>query len=305
MRNSIFVLVAVGTSLGLVKVYNATNNFALVSSFQAATGSNFIYRIKQLPNGNVATVANEPIVKIWNPSNNWALVLQYTSHTGIVYAIEVIDDNFVATGGADGVIRVWNFITGFDLEIINVGTPLIYDLKLQGNLCNLECALSNGSVNVYNLNSGIFSYTQVVNFPVLSPSFMSLEISKKQITYAGAGDGTIRTWMNGLWRVQISYTNTFIGHTNYVEGLKFLSVDTLASSSLDRTIRLWNTTTGQLMYTLISDGQMNWNTIDLLCPGVMVSTSQAGTIKLWNITAGSLISTPVNSGLTFGTVAVL
>ena len=99
---------------------------------------------------------------------------------------------------------------------------------------------------------------------------------------------------------------TLKGHTNGVFGLKQITPSILASGSYDRTIKLWDITSGQLIRTLTGHtNSIGWS-IDLLNSQTLVSGSYDQTIKLWNWSTGECLSTiQTNSTLTFYSIAVI
>ena len=72
----------------------------------------------------------------------------------------------------------------------------------------------------------------------------------------------------------------------------------MASGSYDKTIKLWDITTGQEIRTLTGHtNYIRWS-VDLLNSQTLVSGSRDQTIKLWNWSTGeclSTIQTPVSS----------
>ena len=66
------------------------------------------FRLKQLPNGLVASASDDQTVKIWSPTTDWSLIRTYTKHTSYVYGLEYISstDNTIASGSEDGTIQI-------------------------------------------------------------------------------------------------------------------------------------------------------------------------------------------------------
>jgi WD40 repeat protein len=101
---------------------------------------------------------------------------------------------------------------------------------------------------------------------------------------------------------QLSIAKTITGHSSYVNTLA-ISPDgqTLVSGSADKTIKVWNLSTGQEILTLKS--HLNpINTLVLSPDGqTLVSGSADKTIKIWNLSTGQEVRTlqghsnPVNS----------
>ena len=88
------------------------------------------------------------------------------------------------------------------------------------------------------------------------------------------------------------------GHTNGVESVAF-SPDgkTLASGSLDDTIRLWNVATGQLVGKPLIARSLGVNSVAFSPDGkTLASGGDDGTIRLWNPTTGRPVGSPLTAG---------
>jgi WD40 repeat protein len=83
-----------------------------------------------------------------------------------------------------------------------------------------------------------------------------------------------------------------VGHTNAfgVNDLILLSNDLLASSSGDRSIRIWNLTTNSTNFILQGHTERVYG-LKLVSCDILASGSSDFSIKLWNITNGTLIRT--------------
>ena len=75
------------------------------------------------------------------------------------------------------------------------------------------------------------------------------------------------------------------GHSSYVYSLAVLKDGILASNSLDNTIRLWETKTGQS--TKVLNGHSGYvRSLAKLQDGTLSSNSLDNTIRLWNTKTG-------------------
>jgi predicted NACHT family NTPase len=84
---------------------------------------------------------------------------------------------------------------------------------------------------------------------------------------------------------------TLKGHASDVLDLALINNDDLlASSSADRTIRLWNLTTNTFKY-ILEGHTSKVNCLKQISPDVLASSSDDMTIKLWNIRNGQLVRT--------------
>jgi WD40 repeat protein len=259
---------------------------SLVYSFQAHSYG--IIRIKQSPfnKDHVATCSWDGTVKIWYLSD-WAIIQTYSQHTYGVIALDWLDnDTLASAGGNVETIKIWSISSGQTKQTINLnGYTYIWSLKLLNTNIHLAAGLGYpGDINIYNINDG-----NLVSSLKGHSSFVTdlVQISDDLLASAGGSDYTVRIWN------LTTNTSKFIltGHTNGVYGLKQITPSILASGSEDATIKLWDTTTGQLIRTLINHTSYIHQSIDLLNSQTLVSGSQDRTIKLWNWSTGECLST--------------
>ncbi|CAF1013692.1 unnamed protein product [Brachionus calyciflorus] len=86
------------------------------------------------------------------------------------------------------------------------------------------------------------------------------------------------------------FIGTLTGHTSGVSSLTVLNNGNLASGSVDRTIKIWNTNDFSLVRTLTGHTDIV-RTLSVLKNGNLASGSSDRTIKIWNTNDGSLIRT--------------
>ena len=282
----------------MINVYNSSS-LLLVNSFQAH--SSYIYHIKQLPNGYVAT-SGDNTAKIWNVTtinnnNIWNLIQTY-EHTSTVYAIEYIStDTMASSGASDQSIKIWSISTGQTLMTIDTGDFAV-SLKLLSNGFYLAAGVGiSGQINIYNLNNG----GSLVSTLIGHKNYVEdLLLINSNLLASSSNDKTVCIWD------LTTNTNKFIltGHDDVVLGLKLVSADTLASGSVDSTIKLWNITSGTLIRTLANHAEGIFFSVDMLINQILVSGSYDKTIKTWNISTGQVLNT-IDTGLTIRSLAVL
>lgn len=110
-------------------------------------------------------------------------------------------------------------------------------------------------------------------------------------------------WKNGTCRV-----SELKGHTAEVESIVF-NETMLASGSQDRTIKLWDIKSGNLLQTLKGHDKGVW-CLNFFTKNLLISGSHDGTIKVWNIKTGACLRTllahdgPVWAMVRYGNVLV-
>jgi WD40 repeat protein len=290
--------VAIGDSgyYGKIKVYN--ENLTLVNTFQAHT--NYINRIKQLPNGYVATVSSDNTAKIWDATirTNWILIRNYTKHVDQVYGLEYINEDTIASGGYDHSIQMWSIQTGITKMNISTG-HIVWSLQLLTNGYYLAAGLSNSFINIYNINN----VSLIASLKGHTSSLFELLLIGSNLLASGDSnpDDVVRIWD------LTTYTSKYIlfGHNNSVCGLKLISSDILASGSMDSTIKLWNITCGSLIKTFRNHTLgIGWS-VDMLNTQILVSGSFDGIIKLWNMKTGEVLNTISTGDTGIRSMAVL
>ena len=288
-----FILVAIGdNSNGMIKVFSG-DGFSSEISFQAHT--NTIYRIKQLPNGYVATCSEDSTVKIWIPSNtnNWILVRTHQSHTLGVIAIDYINADTIVSGDGNGVIEIWSKSTGVVSQTLNANSK-IWSLKMLKNNIYLAAGLSNGNINIYNLNNS----SLITTLQAHASSVMDLVLINDDLLASSSDD--VRVWN------VTTFINKFIliDHTNDVFGMRQISSSILASGACDHSVILWNITDGALLRRLDNQTDNILYSVDLLDAKTLVSGSQDSTINFWNYETGQILNI-IFTGLDIRSLAVL
>ena len=243
----------------------------------------------------MATCSADYTVKIWNPNTNWTLIRTYTRHYNPVYELEWINEDTIAS--CDTTIQIWSISKGSNQRTLIVGDS-VFSLKLLSNGYYLACGTRNGPIYIYDINTDdlislLRGHTLQVNDLI--------QINNSTMA-SSSHDSTVRIWdLN-------TNTQKFIlnGHTHQVLSLKLLSFDILASGgSSDSTIKIWNTTSGELIRNITGHTWWIYRSLDLMNDGqTLVSGSWDKTIKLWNWKTGECLNT-INTGLDIGSLATI
>ena len=283
---------AIGGDRGLMNVYNNYDRSITLqnlTSFQAHTDG--IPRIIQSPFSNdlVATCALDFTVKVWNISSisNWTLSLNYTSHSKYVWALEWIDKETIASGSSDETIQIWSVASGQKQRTINTFHS-VFSLKLLSNGFYLAVGLFVSNIRIYNINDGslvkilqghtdqvngltlinnstlassssdktiriwdLNTYDEKFNLAGHTSAIFGLKLLSSSLLASASIDTTIKLW-NTTNGIEI---RTLTGHKETVFAIDLLNQNerTLISGSWDKTIKVWDWSTGQCLNTIETD----------------------------------------------------
>jgi eukaryotic-like serine/threonine-protein kinase len=170
------------------------------------------------PDGRwLAVIGNGGVIRLWNATNGVELT-SLTGHIGMVNQVAFAPrSGMLASAGADGTVRIWNPSSGKQLQKLQVGTNSVAAL----------CFSADGRF----MAAGEGSRTPVGN-----------NASLRYIPLAGSG--RVAVWNTTdfeLQRIMEAHVSGVIGVALSPDGLK------LALCGVDRNVKLFNWTTGELL----------------------------------------------------------
>jgi WD40 repeat protein len=258
----------------------------LINSFKAHNDS--IIRIKPSPFNDtfVATCSLDFTVKIWDVSNSshWTMIQTYTNHTNQVFGLEFINEGSMASGSNDNTIRIWSICTGLTNRTFHTGHT-IRSLQLLSNGYHLASGLSNGRINIYNINTG----SLIVILAGHTSHINDLVLIGDDLLASSSDDCKI-----GIWNLTSNNSSFFLtGHNQTIYGLRRVSSSILASGSGDETIKLWNVTNGALIRTLSGHTSGIYRSVDVINydKRLLISGSTDSSIKVWDVNTGNCLFT--------------
>jgi WD40 repeat protein len=264
--------------------------------------SDSVWSVAYSPDGQtLASASGDKTIKLWNV-NKGNLLQTLTGHSEWVSSVAYSPDGqTLASASSDNTIKLWDIKTGNLLQnvtnrsFIMSFSTLAYSPDGQ--------TLASGS---WDKTIKIWQVVASINkAPVQQNPFKNTKLIKLLIA---AILGLIGTQIYGyaLYGVfpinpisiianlssGISLEKTLEGHSNSVYSLAY-SPDgqTLASGSGDKTIKLWDVNTGNLLQTLEDHSELV-NSVAYSPDGqTLASSSIDNTIKLWDVKTGNLLQT--------------
>ncbi len=228
-------------------------------------------------------------IKIYNENSSLSSVNSIQAHSipaGDIWRIKqsTFNTNYVATCSTDHTVKIWNVSSSFDWTLITTYSQhASYVLALEWLDNDTLASGSYQTIKIWSMTTGQTKKTIQTNRNVLS-----LKLLNNNIHLAAGvgynGDINIYNINDG------NLVSSLKGHTSDVWDLVQISADLLASSSDDKTVRIWDLTTNKCKFILTGH---TWYVRGLkqITPNILASGSHDTTIKLWDITSGQLIRT--------------
>ena len=221
----------------------------------------------RLSNGQIASGGQDNTIKIWDIEKKQS-VYTFTGHTSIIWEIREIEGNKIISGADDNKSKIWDLktkkcedfckcnrhISGIAILknnkiIIASGQNLfLYDLKTKQQESVLDVKawalkeLSNGDVAV-GLGNGLLYIISVTDELLVKIKFPRghnktinsiIELDNQKIVTASDENNLI------LWDPKEPESMYILkGHTDIVTGLCFISGTKFASTSRDKTLKIW------------------------------------------------------------------
>ena len=234
------------------------------------------------PDGKRFVVATGAGIWIYDAQTYREITL-LAGHTGVVRAVAFsADGKTLASGDADGAIKLWNLETGDVITLVERRLH-VDSVAFSPDGKMLASGSWNGHVELWDIESG----QDLASFNGHAFRVFSVAFSPDGKTIASGGsDNTIK-----LWDVETKQNiATLTGHEDIIFSVAF-SPDgrILASGSQDDTVKLWHVETGQNLHTFKHRERVF--SVAFSLDGKVVAGGAWRGVKLWNIETGKDLST--------------
>jgi WD40 repeat protein len=210
----------------------------------------------------------------------------FTEDLSITLAVAFSPDGrLLATGDADGEIRIWQVADGQKIIACKGHTNWVWSLDWSPDGQTLASGSADRTIRLWDINPEAMPSGRCRQIlPGHTNRVWSVDWSPDgKILASGSEDCSVRLWDGNTGECQQILT----GHTNWVRCVAF-SPDgqTLASSGDDRTIRLWHLPTGECQQILQGHTHWVWSLAWSPDGQTLASSSDDMTIKLWHVPTG-------------------
>ena len=237
--------------------------------------------------------AGNPHIKIFEiNSNNPQSIISYDNHTNNVTAVGFQKDNkFMFSGSEDGTVKLWDLRAPGCQREYEHKSAAVNTVVLHPNGNELISGDQMGNIRVWDLTAGACSCELV---PEVGTGVRSLTVAPDgSLIVAANSSGTCYVWRS----MRGSHLSTHFeplhklkAHSTYV--LKCLlspDVRQLATTSADRTVKLWNLDGFTLDRTLTGHQRWVWDCVFSVDAAYLVTASSDCSARLWDLSTGDAI----------------
>jgi WD40 repeat protein len=224
--------------------------------------------------------------------SSWRQHTAWTAHgrsllgIGAAHCVVVFspDGRLLASGGADGKVKVWEVTSGRQLQTLS-NKEWVSDVVFSPDGRLLASGSWDNTVKIWEVASGrpvhtLSGHNNWVTSVAFSPD--------GRLLASGSRDNTVKIWEVASWQEMRILT----GHTEPVCSVVF-SPDgrLLVSGSLDKTVKIWEVASGRTVRTLT--GHTNWVWSVAFSPDgrLLASGSSDKTVKVWEVASGQEVRT--------------
>ena len=220
-------------------------------------------------------------IQLWDATTGH-LLLSFKGHTQWVKSLVFTRADHLLSGGSENQVKEWRVKSQGRIGIENkkeveVGNGEIIAIYSHKNNSSIAASQLDGTINI--LNS---SFATLFSLNGYERSIRALAFSSEgDELYSGGIDGTLTKWdMSGR-----KVAAKMVGHQSAVLSIAIADKQIVASGSADKTARIWNKSTGEMIHILKHAGFVT-SLVFVPNQNVLISGTCNNDIVFWNVESG-------------------
>lgn len=237
-----------------VRVWETDHNFS--TSFTYRNHTDTVYALAWSPDSKrVASASGDHTVHVWEavPEHPWLKAvayltgfryLTYAGHSKAVYAVTWSPDGrFIASGGNDNIVQVWNATTGDQCIAYKGHSDIVWAISWSPDGTSIASASNDHTVRIWNALTG--QTIHVLRAPSSIAYALSWSPDSKHLVI-GANDHSVQ-----IWDVSSGHkSHTYHEHTEAVYCVAWSpDGERIASGGNDAVLHIWAVVTGKTIFS--------------------------------------------------------
>jgi WD40 repeat protein len=202
-------------------------------------------------------------------------------------------ENLIATASGDGTVKLWDLASGDVLATLEKSGTSLYSLAFtqDGQILGSNAYSQNldkSEVILWDVDSG----TEITTASKITGATLAVSPFEKMIAAVGY-DGPLRLFnYDGQVLITLDEEPKSVRDLAFSPDGKVLASTTVdvdqSQEWMNTTVRLWDTTSGELLYTLDDEG--GYYRISFSPDGSQIATAALDRVKLWDVESGQEIA---------------
>jgi WD40 repeat protein len=240
------------------------------------------------PDGSLLASGGHREVKIWRrPKDAQKFRLMAVARKEVLAVAASSNGKWLATGGDDGRIKIWNVANGKLAKNLNGHKGAIHSLKFSGDNTLLASAAADKTLRVWGVPAGKPLARARSESSINAVTWLD---DTTRIASGGV-DKQVRIWRFDAGKPELTQVKELIGHEGPVTALDNISsADAqIISGSEDGSVRLWNLETGNVIREIKQGGPVA--ALAVRRDGKRFASAGADKIvRLWDLNDGKEIA---------------
>jgi WD40 repeat protein len=239
----------------------------------------------------IASGSSDSTIKIWD-AINYRLLWTFNAHADKIKALAFSPtDRFLLSGGADAAINLWDldstvcclnskWTASYKKHIAPVTAVAFSPFNNEFTSCSKD-----QSIIIWNLLTG---KPRIINKECHTAKVNSVSFKQDGLKLFSAGDdGSIKIWNTQLSETNVvpNLLNSLVGNNSSITTIAYSPKDDIIiSGSADKTMKVWNASSGNLLHSLPDYHSDYITSIVFSKDGTkFASTSLDRTVNIWNV----------------------